>query len=89
MSIYRINGITLSVPELYKWLQAYIILYRKGHLKKREIPEPLKQYFETLDGEELTEKILQHLKEQEDFLKTLIEMVKEHALDALIEKHTD
>ncbi|MEW6202992.1 MAG: hypothetical protein AB1546_13530 [bacterium] len=89
MSIYRINGITLSVPELYKWLQAYIILYRKGHLNKREIPQPLKQYFEALDGEELAGKILEYLKEREDFLKTLIDAVKEHALDALIEKHTD
>jgi len=87
MSIYRLDGVTLSVPELYKWLHGYILLYKKGHLEKSEIPEPLRHDLETLGYEELAEKMLEYLKGHEEFLRIIIDVVKEHALDALIEKH--
>lgn len=87
MSQYKIDGHILSVNEFFTWVNGFVVLYRKGMLKKKKLPKEVVRIMkENSVDKDAAMKVLAYLKKDEDFLNDLIAMVQEGATELALEK---
>ena len=79
MSIYRIDGYVLSVPDLYKWIGSFIAIYRMGKIPGRIVPNDILESLKNSNDEKVVQAILAYLKNDEEFIGELINIVREKA----------
>jgi hypothetical protein len=88
MSLYKIDGMTLSVNDFYTWISGFITLYHKGMLRKKKIPAGLVEIMKNeTDEKKLLQDILVYLKEHEEHMEKFVNMVKEGVTELAIEKY--
>ena len=86
MSLFKIDGYVLPVNEIYTWIAGFVTLSRKGWIKSKEIPKEVAAILKQDDDKEVVQDIMVYLKKDEDYLKILIDIVKEGMTELAIEK---
>ncbi len=87
MSQYKIDGHILSVNEFFTWVNGFIMLYRKGMIKRKKLPKEVVRIMKSNGGDkDAAQQIMIYLKKDEDFLNDLIAMVQEGATELALEK---
>lgn len=90
MSLYKIDGFLLSVDELYTWVGGFVVLYRKGRLRRKKIPQQIVDIMaQEKDDRRATQDVLVYLKQNEDYMAEFIKMIKDATADLAIERENE
>ena len=88
MSLYRIDGFTLSVNDITTWIAGFITLFRNGKLRKKHLPPEIVEIMSHHEDEKKNlQEIFAWLKNNEHYMKEFVTMVQEGMTDMAIEKN--
>jgi hypothetical protein len=88
MSLFRIDGYTLPVNEIFTWIAGFVTIHRKGMLSEAHLPGELDEIMDRQgDDKKAIQEILVYLNDNPDYMDKFIKIVKNGMTVLATEKH--